>query len=200
MVKSKKRKPKLWVFGLIFGIFCFDLGFFVARLLPDSKSEEEIPQVDLILALTGGQGRIKEAFHLLRKEKAPKLLVSGLDAGVTLGNILEVNGVSRAEQEFFNKRVWLDYESRNTLQNMRFSKSYLREHSVRTLILVTSTYHQRRAHKILEKVLNEEPRWETKIIDFPVESPNFPRQAWIASPISWYIVFQEYIKSRILGF
>src|SRR4051794_1017050 len=70
----------LWLIGL--------LGFTAAIPGPGSKLDAERP-TDALVVLTGGGDRLAEAFRLLDRGLAKRLLVSGVAAGVALQQLID---------------------------------------------------------------------------------------------------------------
>ncbi len=172
----------------------FDLGFFAASLLPESKSVVEVPEVDVIAVLTGGQGRLKEALNLLMMGKGKRLLISGVEPQAKISEIFLLNGLEVPPPDVMNF-IHLDVQSLNTHENAIEIRRVMELYDAHSVLLVTSSYHLKRATLYLERELKKEPPYLASISNFPVESPNFDRRKWWSSPTSWSILLSEYLKS-----
>lgn len=127
----------LWLFGFAwFSLF-----------LPQAAMNE---RTDAVVVFTGGEGRIARAIDLLEQELAEKILVSGVDSDVTAGEF-------RAEYEvpagLMACCIELDYRSTDTRSNAAETRQWLAAEKVRSVRLVTSDWHMRRAALELEKVV-----------------------------------------------
>jgi uncharacterized SAM-binding protein YcdF (DUF218 family) len=154
--------------------------------------------VDLIVAFTGGQGRVREAFMLLEQRKGKYLFISGTTPGITLKSIFAANKIS-ADTEDYEGRIFLDERARSTVGNAIEVRSIVERLEVKSLLLVTSSYHMKRSRELVERSLNRVPELEVQIFEAAVESPNFVSDKWHQNRTGWRILFSEYIKSR-LGF
>jgi uncharacterized SAM-binding protein YcdF (DUF218 family) len=101
-------------------------------------------KADVIVVLGGGQHeRPLRAAELFRQQAAPRVLISGAgDDGINRQLLLQ-NGVPGSCIEIEGKSV-------TTHENAEFTIARLRAENVRTVILVTSWYHSRRALKTFE--------------------------------------------------
>ena len=70
----------------------------------------------------------------------------------------------------------------------------MQSHQLRSLLLVTSSYHYKRALKLLE-LESKKRNMNLAISAIAVESPNFPRSGWWATGVGWKILLSEYFKS-----
>ena len=94
---------------------------------------------DVILILGGGQHeRPQRTAELFLQHKAPRIIISGAGDNEINRQILIRAGVPAAAIE-------VESESANTRENAGFTLKLLRAEKVRSVILVTSWYHSRRA-------------------------------------------------------
>jgi len=112
--------------------------------------EDAPAPADIIVQLAGdwkGE-RMQMAAKLLREKLAPKILVSGPKA---LYDTWESDlAVDWAVKQGMN-REWfipLHIEADSTVEETRILASWLREHGMKRIILVTSNFHTRRAGQI----------------------------------------------------
>src|SRR5687767_11081830 len=77
---------------------------------------------DAIAVFTGDKGRISYALELLKKNPSAKLLISGVHAASSFRTLIEKQSNPITSGEVVNNidmQVDLDYESKNTFENVR---------------------------------------------------------------------------------
>ena len=191
--------------GMIGGILI--LALFVADSIYDYEDTirpGEYTPVDVIVVLSGGKGRIRAATNFWYERKsstetvvpAPYFYVSGMGR--------------KANWEVFAKqvrpevllamdrsRVILETKSSNTEQNAYLLLRYARKNHWKNMILVTSSYHMRRAKFIFEKVMNQGKRGPERpyLVDtFTVLQRPFRANEWRRDSYSLKITVHEFFK------
>ncbi len=200
MPKSDKtfeiRKDRSWILGVIglaAALLIWDMGRFSGALEQKAKMDlEALPSVDLIAVLTGGQGRLKEAFRLLENGQGRALLISGTNA--PLEDILEANGVVNFP-EHLKEDVILDAASQRTFDNAKEIREAVRRLDARSLLVVTSNYHMQRSLELIQEEFSKRPRVDVVVYTYPVSSPNFDTDSWWKGLSGWRIFVSEYVKS-----
>lgn len=147
--------------------------------------------VDAIVAVSGGDtvARTNHAISLYKNDWAPLLIFSGaaqdktgpsnalamrklaIDAGVPAGDIL------------------IEEDSANTQQNAENTNQLLAEYDIKSVILVTSGYHQRRASLEFNRKLND----GVTIQNSPTSDKDW-NWYWWATPRGWWLAGGEFIK------
>jgi uncharacterized SAM-binding protein YcdF (DUF218 family) len=131
----------LLLYALGFVIFAFTLG------KPAPASAEPS---DAAVVLTGGSGRIEHAMDVLRRRQAGRLLISGADPSVTKADLARrIPGSG----PLLKCCVDLGSESVDTRSNAEEASRWLSKHHFRSLRLITSDWHMRRARYEFRKVL-----------------------------------------------
>jgi uncharacterized SAM-binding protein YcdF (DUF218 family) len=97
---------------------------------------------DAVIALTGGNGRIARGLDVLRAGQARRLLVSGVDSQVAPAHFASEYGVPAP---LFSCCVTLGYESFDTRSNAHEAAAWIARHDIRSVRLVTTDWHMRRA-------------------------------------------------------
>lgn len=105
---------------------------------------------DAIVVLTGGAGRIERGLKLLEAGAGQRMLVSGVDRSVRPHELAIENGASR---DLFDCCVDLGREAVDTRSNAAETARWLRRHRYRSVRLVTSDWHMRRAEFELSRAL-----------------------------------------------
>jgi uncharacterized SAM-binding protein YcdF (DUF218 family) len=153
----------LWVFGFLW----------FAIALPQPAGGEK---TDAIVVPTGGGGRIQRGLEMLREGAAREMLVTGVDADV---RPREFAAEYDATPELMSCCVTLGFSALDTRGNARETAQWMRENKVRSIRLVTSDWHMRRAALELDSALPDGER--------------VVRDAVRTQPSLW-ILFLEYHK------
>ena len=101
---------------------------------------------DAIVVLAGGRGRVEEGVRLFREQKGTYLFLIGVDPVVKRDDLYRDRRGEQLEQ-----RVILEKVSRNTLENALYGRELVLKHDVRSIRLITSRYHMKRATLICWK-------------------------------------------------
>jgi len=150
---------------LSFILMAWALGFVVfAITLPGAAGDDK---TDAVVVLTGSEGRIARGLEVLGRGLAPRLLVSGVDTEVRPQEFTAHYHISSAQLACC---VTLGYDSIDTRSNARETATYARAQHLRSLRLVTSDWHMRRALWELRQVL---PSDVTIIEDAVPSRPSF---------------------------
>lgn len=126
---------------------------------------------DCAIVLTGGPGRVREGFDLLAQGQVRKLIISGTHPKATLREIFPqwpYYGNLRAED------VVLEHRSATTYGNAQQSLPLVEALRCRSLVLVTSHIHMRRALKTFRRAFPG----ETMIQERAVSSGSIPPRTW----------------------
>jgi len=116
------------------------LGFFwFAAFLPGRAGGE---QTDAIVVLTGGPGRIDRGLEVLRGHKAKQLLVTGVYNDVKPREFAAEYNVDR---KLMDCCITLGFVALDTRGNAAETADWVAERKVRSLRLVTTDWHMRRA-------------------------------------------------------
>lgn len=107
---------------------------------------------DAIVVPTGGGGRIPRGLELLREGAADRMLVTGVDVEV---KPREFAVEYDASAELMECCVTLGFSALDTRGNARETATWVGENHFRSVRLVTSDWHMRRAAHELEMTLPE---------------------------------------------
>jgi len=131
----------LLVYFVGFVIFAFTLG---------KPAQSNAPATDAAVVLTGGSGRIKHAVDVVRQGKSKRLLVAGADPSVTKKDLaIRIPGSGN----LLKCCVDLGSESVDTRTNAEEAQRWLTQHNFRSVRLITSDWHMRRARYEFQKAL-----------------------------------------------
>lgn len=105
---------------------------------------------DAIVVVTGGPGRIDRGIALLREGAAKRMLISGVDRAVRPG---ELAARYRAPDSLFACCITLGREAIDTRSNAIETARWLGRRDYRTVRLITTDWHMRRAALELRQTL-----------------------------------------------
>jgi uncharacterized SAM-binding protein YcdF (DUF218 family) len=141
---------------------------------------------DGIVVLTGGTARIADALELLATGRGKRLLITGVNAGTTIADIVDKNPEYRRQLACC---VDLDYSALNTYGNAVQARLWAIAHGFHLLIVVTSAYHMPRA---LAELRHQLP--DAALTPYPVLSERLRIEPWWSSADTARLVASEYLK------
>lgn len=107
-------------------------------------------RTDGVVVLTGGTGRVQRGISVLQQGWSRNMLVSGVDPVVRPGEFVAINHVSPA---LLKCCIELGKRATNTASNADETVSWIRRNHYRTVRLITSDWHMRRARLELDDAL-----------------------------------------------
>lgn len=191
-------------------VLCFVVGFFL--LLPfylgpdDLRRCEDIPlqthlddschASDAIVAVSGGDtnARTDEAIKLYKKGWAPRLLFSGAAQDKTGPSNAEAMKRRAINAGVAESSIITEEFSANTEENAKNTKDILTKNDLKRVILVTSSYHQRRASLEFRKRAGN----HIMIINHPVAYDRQWTKEWFLTPSGLWLASSELVK--VIGF
>lgn len=147
--------------------------------------------VDAIVAVSGGDtdARTRMAIELYKNGWAKTLIFSGAaqdktgPSNAAAMKTLAINdGVSESD-------IKLDEYSETTKQNAENTQTIFSQNSIKSVILVTSGYHQRRASLEFNKRSKD-----VIILNHPVLADKDWSWCWWISPYGWWLALSETFK------
>lgn len=162
----------------------------------DSVDGVHLPEVDAIVCLAGGRGRIAAAgdlwYRYWEAKKTPILYISGMGPNSNWGVLIRqlrtgVRSVVRPEN------VVLETESMNTESNARWLARFALQRNWTRILLITSPYHMKRAHYIFERVLEGTGR-SFQISTLSVFQEPFEPGEWRTDLHGIRVTLWEYLK------
>lgn len=152
-----------------------------ARLGPDFKP------VDVIVCLTGGKGRIRHSIELFEKGYGNLLYISGIDPQVQITEIMKE--LKRAGP-INETNIILENVATNTIENAEQVAMFIRQRGLKSMLLVTSSYHVRRSSFIFRRLLPQDVQIETTWL----EVEPFDQKAWWKSWKGIVVTVTEFLK------
>jgi uncharacterized SAM-binding protein YcdF (DUF218 family) len=124
------------------------LGFMIFSFTLGSPAGEE--RTDAVVVITGGPGRIEHAVDVLADGRAKRLLIAGADPSVTKPDLIRRLG---GKSKLVNCCVDLGSESVDTRSNAEEAKRWMERRGYKSMRLITSDWHMRRARYEFRRVL-----------------------------------------------
>jgi uncharacterized SAM-binding protein YcdF (DUF218 family) len=143
--------------------------------------EDPLAQADVIVALSGDTGpRTETAVDLWKRKYAPLLLFAGAAEdpdSVASGEIMKRQAVALGVPD---SAILVEPSSATTEQNARLVASLMKAQGLRSAILVTSPYHQRRAAFLFAQSFGPEA---LTFSNYPARDPEWdPNTWWLHEP------------------
>ena len=194
MIKATFKQYLLIFVAIIFLFFLILEGIGLHEYAASSISYQTnkfIPNTTgMIVVLAGSSGRINTAYELMIEREVPVLFVAGVYKAVTFEDLarefkLDYN---------YKERIKIDNVSRTTVENAKVTQQYAEENNVKTIVLVTSVYHIKRAEFIFNKIFEDQG---TMIIPYTVNTTKLePNSVW--TDYRTFINFlDEYVKYQL---
>jgi uncharacterized SAM-binding protein YcdF (DUF218 family) len=142
-------------------LLIYALGFIMFALTLGKSADADSSATDAAVVLTGGSGRIEHAIDVLRAHKAKRLLVAGADPSVTKADIARR---VKHSAKLLQCCVDLGSESVDTRSNAEEAGRWLSKRHFRSVRLITSDWHMRRARYEFQKVLGGKYRLVTDAV------------------------------------
>ncbi len=160
----------IWIIGLVVFI----------RLIPLTSPHCKTP-TEGIVVFTGGESRLTTALALFQDAQGKHLLISGVNPRSTFPKTI-VN-IPRREN------ITLGYAALDTPGNADETAQWARAHQIKTLRIITSTYHMPRSLFELRHLLPD-----VTIIPHCVVSTQLKAPQWWRNKTTLSLIVQEYNK------
>ena len=140
---------------------------------------------DGIVVFTGGASRTSDAIELLAAGRGKRLLISGANRATNS------NEISRLNPDFARfAKCCVDFDhSLNTLGNAVETRRWAEKRNIRSLIVVTSSYHMPRA---MAELAHQLP--DVRLVSFPVVSERLRSEPWWSNAATARLIVTEYLK------
>lgn len=196
MIKSLLILPIL-IIATIIGISIYLQPDDIASCNGTISSIEPCQPVDAIVAVSGGDtsARTDEAIALFKNGWANTLIFSGAaqdKSGPSNATVMKRRAIAAGIPESV---IRLDEFSETTRQNAENSQTIFNSMNIKSIILVTSGYHQRRASLEFDK-----RTVGVKILNHPVASDQDWSIWWWTSSRGWALSASELFKIVVFEF
>lgn len=170
--------------ALLLLISCVIAVLFIDFVYTTYSLRQRTVSTDAIVVLTGGRGRVEEGIRLYRAGRARRLFLVGVDPAVRKADLFSEKKGERGGED-----VILEKASRNTLENALYSRDLIARYEIRSVQLITSRYHMKRAVLIFRSVLPK----DIAVYPYPVDSKNL-KQKWWRHEGSFRLLLGEFYK------
>jgi len=154
--------------------------------------QDKLEKADVIIVLGGDNNgeRVSQGIRLYKEGFAKHLLMSGgsLAWKLTCAQWMKRQAVESGVPAAV---ILLQDRSRSTIEDAKFSLPIIKNYGFKSVILVTSPTHSRRAAKVFRRVF---PREGIKVIIYPAQKSEFnPHRWWTRHEDTAYVVW-EYVS------
>ena len=172
---------------LAFASFTAGLQHFVLTL--PKAPQGTLQFTDGIVVMTGGQQRLDDGLRLLTAQDGGKMLISGVGEGVNRAVLVQELGLDDSKAELLFCCVELDFEAGNTRGNASAARAWALDHDMRSLRLVTASYHMPRALLVFAR---EMPEFD--LYQWPVIPGDLDLSGWWRDRAMMRLLAREYAK------
>ncbi len=166
----------LFLIAFVGGILFLSHGFVLTRAAEMLIKKDEMKPADVIVVLSGEQEeRVIYGIKLFKDDWARK------DRIIMAGGpvVWKYTGAALMKEQAVSlgiptNKILLEDKSRSTEEDALYTKEILKKNGFKSIILVTSPYHSRRAALIFKSVLGD----EFKIINAPADESWFNVNDW----------------------
>jgi uncharacterized SAM-binding protein YcdF (DUF218 family) len=165
--------------------FFFGIGYYLSP-------QDQLAKADVIVAISGGdtQARTEEAVRLYKAGYAPRLIFSGAALDPNSPSNAQAMAAQAENAGVPLSAITLDEAAANTRQNASGVATIASRNSYKTMILVTSPYHQRRASLVFHRALGP----DVTLINHSTVDQDWRRSHWWATPTSQALTLAELQK------
>ncbi len=153
--------------------------------------QNPLQKADAIVVVSGGDtdSRITEGVKLYEQRWAPKIIFSGAAAEGDVSNALAMARIA-ITAGVPAEDIILEEKSKTTVENAALSAKIIKDNGYKSIILVTSPYHQRRASDLFQKELGK----DFAIINHSAKDVNWSKKNWWDNNVARYLTFGEVSK------
>ncbi|GAC1371800.1 MAG: hypothetical protein NVSMB39_5860 [Candidatus Saccharimonadales bacterium] len=169
---------------LAIGVF-FGVGYYLSP-------QDNLSKVDAIVAISGGEteARTAEAVRLYKAGLSNHLIFSGAALDPSSPSNARTMAAAAVKSGVSESAISMDELAQDTRGNATGVAAILNQHNFRSIILVTSPYHQRRADINFRHVLGK----DFVIINHSSYDDSWRRSHWWATSVSRALTFSELQK------
>lgn len=168
---------------------------------PTKDQAGKCAPADAIVVISGGDtvARTNEAVALYKKGWAPALIFSGAAAdksGPSNAKAMQIQAVDAGVE---GANTIVEEQSNTTDQNADYVMKIAKSMGYKSVILVTSAYHERRALLQFDHYANVSQTEKIDIRPHPVAEDKDWNRFWWLTPWGWNLAASEMIKSVVVS-
>lgn len=179
---------------LIISIFvAVTLVIFVPMIIAVYLSpQSSLAKTDAIVVVSGGDtdSRISEGVKLYLQKWAPKLIFSGAAAEGDVSNALAMERIA-ITKGVPAEDILIEEKSKTTVENADFTAKIIHDNGYKSIILVTSPYHQRRAYTQFRNVLGK----DFIILNHSAIDDTWAKKSWWENANARFLTVGEIMKN-----
>jgi uncharacterized SAM-binding protein YcdF (DUF218 family) len=180
--------------GVVAGLITLSIigiGFFLSP-------QTQLRHADLIVAISGGETsqRTREAVKVYKEGYAPKLLFSGAAADRSGPSNAAAMRADALRQGVPTSAIIIEEDAVTTAQNASNTAPIIHQLGARSIILVTSPYHQRRASLNFRQILGP----NVAIINHSATDSVWRKSTWWRQPSTIGLTLSELQKTLYVWF
>ncbi len=143
-------------------------------------------KADGIVVLTGGRDRVQLGVDLLEQGRGRRLLISGVNPATTAEDIRRI---TESRPNLFKCCVDLGKRAETTIGNATETAQWTRQRGLKSVIVVTSSYHMPRALTELQAAAPQ-----VVFVPHAVKRPEFEGGDWYRRGTTLRLLSEEYLK------
>lgn len=179
---------------LIISIFiAVALVVFVPMLIAVYLSpQDSLTKADAIVVVSGGDtdARISEGVKLYLQKWAPKIIFSGAAAEGDVSNALAMQRIAVLKGVPVED-ILIEEKSKTTTENADFTAKIIQDNGYKSIILVTSPYHQRRAYTQFRQSLGK----DFVILNHSAIDNTWAKKSWWENANARFLTLGEIMKN-----
>jgi len=154
--------------------------------------QDSLAKADAIVVVSGGDtdARITEGVKLYQQEWAPKIVFSGAAAEGNVSNALAMKRIAMASG-VPSGDILIEELSKTTAENADFTAKVIATEDYKSIILVTSPYHQRRAYTQFRAALGK----DFLILNHSAKDQSWRKQGWWENANARFLTLGEVMKN-----
>lgn len=186
----KKLIKSVIIVAILAVVFLFGASLYLS---PQNK----LTRSDAIVVISGGDtdARINEGVKLYKDGLSDKIIFSGaaregyISNASAMKNIAITKGVE-------NNDIYIEETSKTTDENAPNVTKIIRDKGMKSIILVTSPYHQRRAYEAFRKSLGK----DFKIVNHSALDKEWRKADWWSNEQARFLTIGEILKNLYSAF
>lgn len=154
--------------------------------------QDELEKTDAIVVISGGDtdARINEGIRMYLQKWSQTIIFSGAAAEGDVSNALAMKRIA-VSKGIPADDIFIEEKSKTTSENATMTAEIIKEIDAKSIILVTSPYHQRRAYNEFRQALGN----EFKIINHSAMDETWRKKNWWENPSARFLTFGEILKN-----
>lgn len=154
--------------------------------------QSPLAKADAIVVVSGGDtdARISEGVKLYLQKWAPKLVFSGAAAEGDVSNALAMKRIAVTKGVPAGD-ILIEENSKTTVENADFTAKIIRDNDYKSIILVTSPYHQRRAYTQFREFLGK----DFIILNHSAIDSTWAKKSWWENANARFLTLGEIMKN-----